>query len=61
MPTYDPFAESFAQSRHRMRWVDIDSLLGSVRTVLGEDRFRAARVLDTGCGGGRLLDILREY
>ena len=51
---YDSVAETFARSRKGKRWPEIDMILEEVR------KRSPKRILDAGCGSGRLYAFLRE-
>lgn len=50
---YDAFGESFARSRKGMSWEEFAPLCSRLR-----EAFPCPRILDVGCGSGRLLDAL---
>lgn len=53
---YDKFAASFANTRKGLRWEEVGFLCSRLR-----ERFpRDPKILDLGCGSGRLVDALRE-
>lgn len=49
---YDLFADTFSASRQDMKWPEIDYILGNL------DFSKRVRILDVGCGNGRLLTAL---
>ncbi|MBI4122328.1 MAG: methyltransferase domain-containing protein [Parcubacteria group bacterium] len=49
---YDAVAAAFSQSRREMRWPEVDALVAEVKP--------GGRVLDLGCGTGRLYGFLQE-
>lgn len=54
---YDHFAAAFARTR-KWSWPDIDEVL----TILNTNSiYTLGKVLDVGCGSGRLAEILKNY
>lgn len=55
---YDPFADTFAQSRKHMKWVEMDTIISSIRSDFSH--LKKVRMLDVGCGSGRFLQALND-
>lgn len=57
--SYDPFAQTFSQSRRHMRWQEIDLLIGYAEEA-AISLNHPPGILDLGCGSGRLLNPLQS-
>lgn len=58
MVDYNPFAKDFAASRKNMKWEEISYFLNFFKK---ESQYKnQERILDIGCGSGRLLEQIRE-
>lgn len=54
MVQYDDFAKTFSSSRQWMHWEEIEYILKKLNIQKGQ------RILDVGCGNGRLLEHMDE-
>ena len=59
MTDYDPFATTFSQSRKSLVWQEVDETLVTLRSVYPPEYH--LRVLDVGCGNGRLISHLERH
>jgi hypothetical protein len=58
-PNYDAFASTFSKSRSHMRWPEIDILVTDMFRRFDASGIKTPpRILDVGCGNGRLLETL---
>lgn len=53
MVCYDDFAKTFSESRKHLHWPEIDAILDDMQAV------NARRILDVGCGNGRLVQAMQ--
>jgi trans-aconitate methyltransferase len=57
---YDQFSETFARSRKSMEWPEVDALVETFRKNFRVDEGGRPKILDVGCGSGRLVPVLER-
>ena len=53
---YDSFSETFSESRKNLKWPEIDYFVSLIK----KKNLKQVRILDVGCGNGRLLNYLKD-
>ena len=59
MNSYDDFSETFANSRKNMKWPEMEYFCDFIKAIPNLTN-PDIKVLDVGCGNGRLLNYLKE-